>query len=233
MIQPGIWTDEGFLSLSIPARLMFIGMISGADDEGRGLATDRCLKASVFPSDDVTLEQVRTYRDEVAAAVNVKLYDVDGKKYYQCSKWRNHQRLERPTKSHIPPAPDDARNDAGTIPDTSGTTPAELKKELKKEEKETVAEAVTLTPSEREKLESQYGAASTAAAISKLSAYKLAKGKRYKSDYGAILQWAMRAVMEKGSTVPKPDTMAWACGYCGAKYRSTAATCAKCGWQRP
>lgn len=133
MIQPEIWTDEGFLSLSISARLMFIGMISGADDEGRGLATDRCLKARIFPADDVTLEQVRNYRDEVSAAVNVKLYDVDGKKYYECSKWRNHQRLERPSKSIIPAAPDGSRNDPGTIPESSGTTPAELKKELKKE----------------------------------------------------------------------------------------------------
>jgi hypothetical protein len=133
MIQPEIWTDEGFLSLSISARLMFIGMISGADDEGRGLATDRCLKARIFPADDVTLEQVRKYRDEVAAAVNVRIYDVDDKKYYELRKWRNHQRLERPSKSIIPPAPSESGIDTGLITDTSGTLHPELKKELKKE----------------------------------------------------------------------------------------------------
>ena len=36
-----------------------------------------------------------------------------------------------------------------------------------------------------------------------MSAYKLEKGKTYKSDYGAILSWAMRSVLEKGA-VPAP-----------------------------
>ncbi|MDD5547105.1 MAG: hypothetical protein PHO67_08145, partial [Candidatus Omnitrophica bacterium] len=29
------------------------------------------------------------------------------------------------------------------------------------------------------------------------------------------------------------DDLAWTCGGCGAKYRSTAHVCAKCGWERP
>ena len=94
MIKPDIWIDEGFLNLSIQARLLFIGMISGADDEGRGLATDRCLKAKVFPSDDVTLEQVRGFRGELADNVNVQFYEVDGREYYQMAKWKDHQKVE-------------------------------------------------------------------------------------------------------------------------------------------
>lgn len=140
MIQPGIWIDEGFLSLSIQARLLFIGMISGADDEGRGLATDRCLKARIFPADDdVTLSQIRNYRDEVAAAVNVTIYDVGGKTYYQCSKWRNHQRLEKPAASIIPPPPEASGSDTGKVPEQSGNVPAELKKEEKEEKERTTA----------------------------------------------------------------------------------------------
>ena len=126
MIQPGIWTDEGFLSISVPARLLFIGMISMADDEGRGLATDRCLKALVFPADDITLEKVRGLRDELAGNVNVKFYDVAGKHYYQLTKWRNHQRLERPKKSLIPPLPDASGTHPVSVTDVSGTRPAEL-----------------------------------------------------------------------------------------------------------
>lgn len=29
------------------------------------------------------------------------------------------------------------------------------------------------------------------------------------------------------------DGLSWTCGECGSTYRSTAATCVKCGWQRP
>ena len=105
MIDPGIWIDEGFLNLSIAARLLFIGMISGADDEGRGLATDRCLKARVFPSDDVTLEQVREFRGELASNVNVQFYEVDGREYYQLTKWTDHQKVEHSKGSTIPKPP--------------------------------------------------------------------------------------------------------------------------------
>lgn len=36
-----------------------------------------------------------------------------------------------------------------------------------------------------------------------------------------------------GIVKPKAsDDMAWICGSCGAKYRSTAATCSACGWER-
>jgi hypothetical protein len=216
MIQPGIWTDEGFLSLSIAARLMFIGMISGADDEGRGLATDRCLKASVFPADDVTLEQVRTYRDEVAAAVNVKLYDVDGKKYYECSKWRNHQRLERPSKSIIPAPPDDARKDTGTIPESSGTLPAELKKEVKEEKegntapKRSTASAPAISfdfttslwdniPDDLvERWQAAYPAANVERELIKAGEWLTANPKKRKSNYRAFLvNWLARC-QERG-----------------------------------
>lgn len=73
MIRPEIWTDEGFLSLTVPARLMFIGMISGAYDEGHGLATARCLKAYVFPGDDITLERFGCFR------LAARIHDLKGR----------------------------------------------------------------------------------------------------------------------------------------------------------
>lgn len=82
----------------------------------------------------------------------------------------------------------------------------EKEKELEKEKeilKIARAEAVLLSDAEYDKLVSEYGERNTKAAIAKLSAYKLEKGKRYKSDYGAILSWAMRSVLEKGA-VPAP-----------------------------
>ena len=38
MIDPNIWQSEDFNSLSLMGRLLFIGMFSNADDEGRGIA---------------------------------------------------------------------------------------------------------------------------------------------------------------------------------------------------
>jgi hypothetical protein len=71
--------------------------------------------------------------------------------------------------------------------------------------KKSYAESVYLMLSEYEKLERAYGEANTRRAIQKLSAYKGANGRHYKSDYKAILNWAMAAVLgTKSAAVPEP-----------------------------
>jgi hypothetical protein len=84
--------------------------------------------------------------------------------------------------------------------------PEEEKEEAPaKDDKSEFAARVTLKASEHEKLVSQYGEVNTRRAIAKLSAYKLEKGKVYKSDYGAILNWVMREILGgKGAAVPEP-----------------------------
>jgi len=71
--------------------------------------------------------------------------------------------------------------------------------------KTSYAECVWLTASEFEKLETRYGEKNAQRMVEKLSAYKLSKGKRYKSDYGAILNWVAGAVLgAKSAAVPEP-----------------------------
>jgi len=71
----------------------------------------------------------------------------------------------------------------------------EKEKELEKDkDKKEYAPSVCFTTAEYDKLVAEYGEKKTALAIYKLSAYKLEKGRHYKSDYGAILSWAMDAV---------------------------------------
>jgi hypothetical protein len=65
-----------------------------------------------------------------------------------------------------------------------------------KEEKKDFAEKVKLTISEHKKLVEKYGPKFTKICIDKLSAYKLSKGKKYDSDYGAILTWVVDEVMK-------------------------------------
>jgi hypothetical protein len=59
------------------------------------------------------------------------------------------------------------------------------------------AEEVTLTEQEYRKLIMRYGEEKTLKAIEKLNGYKISKGKKYKSDYGAILNWVIQAVIEQ------------------------------------
>lgn len=125
MIQPEIWIDSGFLEMSDRARLLWIGMISFADDEGRGQGSSKSLKAAIFPGDDISSTDVDALKAEVAKHVRVEFYDVDGQTYYQIEKWSQYQKISHPNPSSIPAKPsrknvhgtlsEDSRNDHGTF----------------------------------------------------------------------------------------------------------------------
>ncbi len=105
MIDPCIWTDEGFLHSSLPARLLFIGLITTADDEGKGQGAAASLKAAVFPSDDITIEVVDGLKDELAQKMRVQFYESEGRQYYRLCKWHNHQYVQNAKPSKIPDPP--------------------------------------------------------------------------------------------------------------------------------
>lgn len=80
----------------------------------------------------------------------------------------------------------------------------EYKKESKKESAPVqLADYVTMTNAEHQKLLDAYGEADTARLIEILDNYKGSTGKRYKSDYRAILSWCVeRLAEEKGKEKP-------------------------------
>lgn len=73
-------------------------------------------------------------------------------------------------------------------------------KNVKNEKKKHIyAEFVSMLPEEYEKLVSEYGEQNTKRMIEVLDNYKGANGKKYKSDYRAILNWVKdRVIGEKG-----------------------------------
>jgi len=68
------------------------------------------------------------------------------------------------------------------------------------EDKAEYAENVTMTPAQYEKLVEKHGKTVTSKAIEILSAYKGSCGKKYKSDYHAILSWAVDKAREKNKS---------------------------------
>jgi ribosomal protein L37AE/L43A len=104
MIDPGVWEDEGFLELTIAAKLLFLGMISQADDEGRGLASSKSLKAKILPGENLTTEQVDSLKREIAENLNVDFYsDAEGsREYYALRRWKDYQYIKDSRKSTIP-----------------------------------------------------------------------------------------------------------------------------------
>lgn len=103
MIDPQIWVNEDFSKLSFLSRLIWIGLISNADDEGRGKANISYLKSQLFPYDeDLSLKKIENSIKEIEKFMSIEFYSVNDKKYYQLLSWKRFQNINRPSQSQIP-----------------------------------------------------------------------------------------------------------------------------------
>ncbi len=100
-IKPEFWTSEQVMECSLNARLLFIGMWNFADDLGRLSASAKTIKASIFPSDDISPEIILGMIKELSANGLVLPYTVDGKDYLQITGWQ-HQRIDKPQPGKCP-----------------------------------------------------------------------------------------------------------------------------------
>lgn len=104
-IKPSIWPSASFVGMSRDARLLAIGLISFADDEGRFPATISAISGYVFPYDDLSPARVKGWLREVVDSGMVRIYEVDGRPYGQVPKFLKHQRINRPQPSQLPAPP--------------------------------------------------------------------------------------------------------------------------------
>lgn len=104
-IKPTFWADEAVAELSRDARLLALGLISFADDEGRFLASTAAISGFVFPHDDLPPAKVRKWLDEIEACGVIRLYSVSRREYGVFPNWTKHQRISHPADSILPQPP--------------------------------------------------------------------------------------------------------------------------------
>lgn len=93
-LKPEIWMSPQVMNLSHGGCLQFIGLITQADDEGRGTADPRHLKASIFGGDDVAASNIRQWLDECSSNGRIAVYEVRGHGLlYELSGWKQHQKI--------------------------------------------------------------------------------------------------------------------------------------------
>jgi hypothetical protein len=98
MIDPRIWLNERFGKLSDPARLLFIGIFSNADDDGRIKGSPSYLKALIFPYDnDKTSDEVKQWRDLCVQSGLARVYNRNGCEYIDLPGWGEHQWIRKDT----------------------------------------------------------------------------------------------------------------------------------------
>lgn len=124
-IWPEIWKDPTFGKLTPEEQIMFVGLFSIADDEGRTVADPLYLRGELFTYKEFTAEQVRTLRDSVAVKMaSVQLYRIGTVEYITLLKWSEYQTPKYPKPSKIPPPPDvetsasNTGSDVGEQPET-------------------------------------------------------------------------------------------------------------------
>lgn len=132
-IKPEIWVDEKLVECTIPARLLFIGLLNFADDDGRMEYRPKKIKMQVYPADSLDIEALL---GELRREKVVKVYVVDGKEYLQISGFAKHQKVDKRSKSRYPGPEQSSSNPA----ESPRIPPTEKEKEKEKEREKEVGE---------------------------------------------------------------------------------------------
>ncbi len=108
MLHTDIWKSKQVSSLSIQARLLFVGLITLGDDDGRLKGDAALLRSEIFPRDaKVTVQDVTKWLGEIVKIGLVLKYEADGEEYLAHPNWTRYQTLrsDRRKESHIPAPP--------------------------------------------------------------------------------------------------------------------------------
>lgn len=101
-VHPGLYTDEAFMTLSMAARVLLVGLWSHADDGGGFEWKPLVLKARIFPADNLDIEPVM---QELENNDVIKKYDVSGKDYGAVRNFGKWQRPQKPKRFVPMPKP--------------------------------------------------------------------------------------------------------------------------------
>jgi HNH endonuclease len=85
---------------------LWVGMLCEADDAGRLVCDAEQLRVLIFGfRPEVTAEEIDDGADVLAKIGLLKLYRVGGVRYAAFPSWTDHQRIDHPSKSKLPPPP--------------------------------------------------------------------------------------------------------------------------------
>lgn len=101
-IKPSFFTNEQLAELPFDARLLFIGLWTLADREGRLEDRPKRVKMSLFPADNVDPDKLLNMLAQEGFIVR---YEKEGSKYIQVVNFRKHQNPhvnERPSTIPVP-----------------------------------------------------------------------------------------------------------------------------------
>jgi hypothetical protein len=119
-VKPEFWASLDIARLPRLTRLHFIALWNYADDDGRAIDDHRLIKASCFPlDDDVNAAEIEHHQDVLAREGRILRYEVDGRRYFEVLRFRDHQYVQKRKDSVHPPVSDGTVTEP--LPDSDGT----------------------------------------------------------------------------------------------------------------
>lgn len=112
-IKPKFFKNEDLAMLPYEWRLLFIGLWTQADREGRLEDRPKRLKAELFPYDDLDVD---AGLGRLANAGFLTRYDVNGIRYIVVTRWLKHQRPQAKEPPSEIPSPDQIEHRSSTDP---------------------------------------------------------------------------------------------------------------------
>ena len=104
-IKPGFFSNEDLVELDFATRLLFAGLWTVADREGRLEDRPKKIKIAVFPADDLDINAMLQALHDRKFIVR---YEVNGARYVQITAWSKHQNPHHTEKASEIPGVDGA-----------------------------------------------------------------------------------------------------------------------------
>jgi hypothetical protein len=101
-IKPEFPQSESVGKLSRDARLLYIQLWTIVDDAGRARAASRMLASLLYPYDDDARDLIEGWLTELEHGEHIRRYEVDGSQYLEITKWLEHQKIDKPSRSRLP-----------------------------------------------------------------------------------------------------------------------------------
>lgn len=102
-IKPGFFANELLVELPYSTRLLFIGLWTIADREGRLSDRPKRIKMQLFPADDLDVDAAL---NELSVAQFIERYCIDGQRFIEITNFTKHQSPHVKEPASELPAPD-------------------------------------------------------------------------------------------------------------------------------
>lgn len=121
-IKPGFFTNDELVELPFEVRLLFIGLWTMADRDGRLSDRPKKIRMEIFPADNVDCDAAL---EMLSQSGFITRYMANGERFIQVQNWHKHQSPHLKEAQSTIPAPDEHQTSTVQAPDNNQSSTEE------------------------------------------------------------------------------------------------------------